>query len=119
MFMNTNTKAQGKKRERELQVTIHIDSVLASFASFSALHDKASRSEICSEPVQLCSSPLNSALQMHLNNPLVFFYNWQLYGCRGGYFENTRQCPKLNKQSISIIVVKYNNEKGMETELPM
>ena len=101
MVMKTNTKAQGKKRERELQVIIHIDSVLASFASFSGLHDKASRSEICSEPVQLCLSPLNSALQMHLNNPLVFFYKWQLYGC------------------ISIIVVKYNNEKGMETELPI
>ena len=33
----------------------------------------------------------------------------QLSGCRGGYFENIRQFPKLNKLSISIIVVNYNN----------
>ena len=45
------------------------------------------------------------------------FYSWQLHCWRGGYFENTRQCPKLNKQSISIIVIKYSSEKGMKTWL--
>ena len=46
---------------------------------------------------------------IHLNDTLVFFYKWQLDGYRGGYFENIRQFPKLNKLSISIIVVNYNN----------
>ena len=108
--MITNTKADGKKGEREIQVTIHIDSVLACFESFWRLHDMESCTEICSVPVKLCLSPLNSGLQYTWMIPLCFFFNkWQLNGCRGGYFENIRQFPKLNKLSISIIVVNYNN----------
>ena len=98
-----------KRGEREIQVTIHIDSVLASFENFWRLHDRESCTEICSVPVKLCPSPLNSGLQYTWMIPLCFFYKWQLDGCRGGYFENIRQFPKLNKLSISIIVVNYNN----------
>ena len=43
------------------------------------------------------------------SQPVRTIRKWQLSGCRGGYFENIRQFPKLNKLSISIIVVNYNN----------
>ena len=117
--MITNTEGDGKKGEREIQVTIHIDSVLASFESFWRLHDRASCTEICSVPVKLCPSPLNSGLQCTWMIPLYFFYKWQLNSCRGSYFENTRQFLKLNKLSMSVITIKYNNLKALAFSLKL
>ena len=102
-------KLMEKRGEREIQVTIHIDSVLASFENFWRLHDRESCTEICSVPCEIVSITAKFWFTIHLNDPLVFFYKWQLNGCRGGYFENIRLFPKLNKLSISIIVVNYNN----------
>ena len=38
---------------------------------------------------------------------------WQLSGCRGGYLENIRQFPKLNKLSISNYSGKLQQLKGI------
>ena len=62
MVMITNTKGDGKKGKEKSRLP-YIDSVLASFASFWRLHDRASCIEICSVPVKSCPSPLNSGLQ--------------------------------------------------------
>ena len=125
--MITNTKVKGKKGERDLQdMKIMLWQISGyhtywlCFGQFCKFFGLTRQGIMLWNLFSTCTIVSISAEFWFTNAPKWFlrtFYSWQLYCWRGGYFENTRQCPKLNKQSISIIVIKYSSEKGMKISL--